>query len=115
MRSQITKKATLRRKSETRAGSVSTRIGRPSGLSPGDKLDVMTLADVATYLHCHYSTAFRLLHSGGLRGFSLGSDWRFFRSEIDKWIAQRQVTPSEKAMGKPDGRGRKRTAKPRNL
>jgi excisionase family DNA binding protein len=80
------------------------RKGAPSGLSPQEKSEVMTLRDVATYLECHYTTVFRLLKAGDLAGFRLGSDWRFLRSDIDKWIAERQVRPY--APGKSGSRGR---------
>ncbi len=55
----------------------------------------MTLNEVATYLRCHPSTVSRLLKAGGLPAFRLGGDWRFLRSEIDKWIAGGQVEPPE--------------------
>jgi excisionase family DNA binding protein len=77
-------------------GSVSPGKDRPTGLSPAAKSEVMTLQQVADYLKCHYSTAFRLLRRGELPGFRLcgsGSDWRFLRSEIDNWIVQRQGQP----------------------
>jgi excisionase family DNA binding protein len=95
-------------------GPVTPRASTPTRSTQVDESKMMTLAEVAKYLHCHYSTAFRLVHSGGLPGFTLGSDWRFLRSEVDKWIAQRQVTPAEKATAKPDRRGRKRKSKPRS-
>ena len=47
---------------------------------------VMTLPEVAKYLHCHYSTVYRLLNKGKIPTFRVGSDWRFLRSKIDAWI-----------------------------
>jgi len=60
--------------------------------------EVMTLQQVAKYLNCHYSTAFRLVHSGTLPAFRLGGDWRFRRSDIEKWIADRQVQAARKSV-----------------
>ena len=79
--------------------------GVPSRSSPQQKSDVMTLSEVAAYLNCHPSTVYRLLEGGELPAFRLGGDWRFLRSEVDKWIAARQVQPH--APAKPSGKKRK--------
>jgi excisionase family DNA binding protein len=75
------------------------RQAAPSRLSPQENSEVMTLQQVADYLSCHYTTAYKLVRRGELPSFRLGvgriSDWRFLRSEVDKWTAQRQVTPVE--------------------
>jgi len=59
----------------------------PSGLSPDAESEVMTVRGVAQYLHCHYSTIYRLVEHRQLPGFRLGGNWRFLRSDIEKWIA----------------------------
>jgi len=57
--------------------------------------ELITLYGVADYLNCHPSTVSRLLISGKLRGFHLGSgvrsDWRIFRSDPERWIQQHQA------------------------
>ena len=53
---------------------------------PGPESDIMTLHEVADYLHCHYTTIFRLVHAGELPGFRLGGSWRFRRAQIDEWM-----------------------------
>ena len=60
----------------------------PSGLSPNAESDIMTLRQVADYLHCAYSTACRLVRQGEIPGFKVGGGWRFMKSEIDRWIAK---------------------------
>ena len=70
---------------------VQQNIGRratPSALSPGAESDVMTIRDLAEYLHCHYNTAFRLARQGAIPSFRLGGNWRFLRSQVDEWIAK---------------------------
>jgi excisionase family DNA binding protein len=52
--------------------------------------DIMSLHEVTEYLGCSKFTVHRLLRRSEFPGFRLGSDWRFRRSDIDKWIAQRQ-------------------------
>jgi excisionase family DNA binding protein len=51
---------------------------------------VMTVEDVAAYLQVHPSTLYRLLKSGAIPAFKIGSDWRFNRETIDRWIELRE-------------------------
>jgi excisionase family DNA binding protein len=46
--------------------------------------EVMTVPEVAQYLHCHPSTIYRLLKRGELPAFKVGSDWRFKAEEIER-------------------------------
>jgi excisionase family DNA binding protein len=57
--------------------------------------DIMTAQEVADYLHCHYYTVYRMVRRGTLPVFRLGGDYRFRRSDIDQWIAQRSVSAGE--------------------
>jgi len=73
---------------------------------------MMTVREVALYLKCHSSTIYRLIKAGDLPRFRLGGDWRFLRSEVDKWIAEMQARPY--APRRHGGRGRgKRSPKPK--
>ena len=58
----------------------------PSGNGNGDT--VWTVPQLASYLQCHPSTVYRLLGRGELPAFRLGSDWRFLKSNIDRWVAK---------------------------
>jgi excisionase family DNA binding protein len=62
--------------------------------NPGQKA-VMNLQEVADYLHCHYSTVYRLIRRGRLPVFRLGRDYRFLRSEIDNWIVKATMAESK--------------------
>jgi excisionase family DNA binding protein len=72
------------------------RTSAPAKPAPAE--EIMTVGSLARYLHCHQVTIYRLVKerkipafklSGGLRSHS---DWRFFRSAIDEWIEQHEVT-----------------------
>jgi excisionase family DNA binding protein len=69
----------------------------------------MTVQDLAEYLHCHYSTVYRLIRQREIPGFELGGSWRFLKSAVDEWIAKGGGQPSGRAPAKTgDGRrGRK--------
>lgn len=96
--------------------------GRPRGKKPTPPVDVdesavMTLQGVADYLHCHYSTAWRLVSHGDIPSFRLGGlgSWRFLKSDVDKWIAKGGgQRPSEELAVKPEGGAPKRKPRPRS-
>ena len=49
---------------------------------------VLTLEDVAEYLHVHPSTVYRLLKNRSIPAFKVGSDWRFNQESLDRWIQE---------------------------
>ncbi|MBV8892805.1 MAG: helix-turn-helix domain-containing protein [Acidobacteria bacterium] len=58
-----------------------------------DNAAVMTVKEVAEYLHVHPSTVYRLLKTSRLPAFKVGSDWRFNVEEIDRWRRHRETEP----------------------
>ena len=51
------------------------------------KSRVLTVKEVASYLHLHPSTIHRMLRKNQLPAFRVGSDWRFTVDAIDKLCA----------------------------
>ncbi len=51
---------------------------------------VLTVVEVAEYLHVHPSTIYRLLRRQEIPAFRVGSDWRFNRESIDAWRTARE-------------------------
>ena len=47
---------------------------------------VLTLEEVADFLHVHPSTVYRLLKKRGIPAFKMGSDWRFNQESIEQWV-----------------------------
>jgi len=47
--------------------------------------EILTVKDLASYMHCHQSTIYRLAKHGEIPGFRLGGAWRFRISDIDRW------------------------------
>jgi excisionase family DNA binding protein len=76
-------------------------------LSPGDQSKVMTIAEVADYLNCHYGTVYRLVRGGELPAFRLGGSWRFLRSDLEQWIAGRTSGASVEKERESEPPGRK--------
>ena len=54
-------------------------------------IDIMTTAEVARYLQIHLTTVYKLVRNGQIPAFKIGSDYRFDRDAIEKWMADRQV------------------------
>jgi excisionase family DNA binding protein len=61
--------------------------------SLSDISPVLTVRDLSNYLRVHPSTVYRLLKTGQLPAFKVGSDWRFNVEEIDRWCVERQKKP----------------------
>jgi excisionase family DNA binding protein len=63
------------------------RENRIEGQTP-----VLTVGEVAKYLHVHPTTIYRLLKMRKLPGFRVGSDWRFNLETIEAWMQQQMPT-----------------------
>jgi excisionase family DNA binding protein len=61
--------------------------------SLSDITPVLTVRDLSNYLRIHPSTVYRLLKTGQLPAFKVGSDWRFNVEEIDRWRVDREKNP----------------------
>ena len=80
--------------------------GRPPKAKPKGKTqsepitafggEIMTVQEVAYYMHCHYETIYHLARQGVLPVFKLGDHYRFRRADIKKWISQQRVSASGK-------------------
>ena len=51
---------------------------------------VMTVSEVAAYLRISRITAYRMVRSGKLPAFRIGSDWRFTVEAIDRWRTEKE-------------------------
>ena len=58
-----------------------------------DIAPVLTVKELSNYLRVHPSTIYRLLKTGQLPAFKIGSDWRFNIEEITRWRAAHEFTP----------------------
>jgi excisionase family DNA binding protein len=52
---------------------------------------VLTVKEVANYLHVSRHTIFRLLKRHELPAFKIGTDWRFNVEQIDGWRAEQEI------------------------
>lgn len=47
---------------------------------------IMNVHEVAQYLGVHPTTIYRMLSRKLIPAFKLGSDWRFSKKELERWI-----------------------------
>jgi excisionase family DNA binding protein len=62
---------------------------------------VLTVGEVADYLHVHQSTIYRMLRRSQLPAFRVGSDWRFDLETIDRWRLGAESRSSRTKMYEP--------------
>jgi excisionase family DNA binding protein len=66
-----------------------TRVGRVTEEEIENmRTRLLTLREVANYLHVHTGTVYRLVKKGQLRGLRVGRDFRFDIRVVDDWIGK---------------------------
>lgn len=60
--------------------------------------EVMTIRELAAYMRVHATTLYRLVRQGQIPSFKIGSEWRFLKSEIDRY-ARGEWQPQVKTEG----------------
>jgi excisionase family DNA binding protein len=58
---------------------------------PATPRQIMTVTEVAEYFQLHRITVYKLVRNGRIPFFKIGSDYRFRRDEIEKWMTDRQL------------------------
>ncbi len=53
--------------------------------------EILTTKEVADYLHIHPLTVHRYAREGKIPAFKIGTDWRFHKKYLDKWIRQKLI------------------------
>ena len=73
--------------------------------SGGDESEVMTLGEVAEYLHLAERTVLRMAQRGEIPAAKVANQWRFMRSLVRDWLAAKMQVPVLEAAGRPVGWG----------
>jgi excisionase family DNA binding protein len=60
---------------------------------PVGSADVLTLAEAAAYLRVSEDDVVNLVHTQGLAGRQIGTEWRFLKSQLQSWLS----TPLQKS------------------
>jgi excisionase family DNA binding protein len=51
--------------------------------------EIMTAKEVAEYLNIHPLTVHKLAREGKIPAFKIGTDWRFHKKYIERWIKEK--------------------------
>jgi excisionase family DNA binding protein len=55
--------------------------------------DILNVPEAASYLRVHEETIRRLSRSGEIPCFKVGSEWRFHKSDLDRWSREQVPKP----------------------
>ena len=53
--------------------------------------EILTTKEVAEYLNIHPFTVHRYAREGKIPAFKIGTDWRFHKKYLEKWIKQKLI------------------------
>jgi excisionase family DNA binding protein len=54
-----------------------------------DDHNILTVKEICEILRIHPSTVYKLIRQGKIPGFRIGSEWRFRKDVIMRWMDQR--------------------------
>lgn len=66
---------------------------------PKDK-EILTTKEVAEYLNIHPLTVHRYAREGRIPAFKIGTDWRFHKKYLEKWIKEKLIYNLQSKEGK---------------
>jgi excisionase family DNA binding protein len=53
--------------------------------------EVLTVKEVSNLLRIHRSTVYRLIRQGKIPSFQIGTDWRFLKHRLVRWMADQSM------------------------
>jgi excisionase family DNA binding protein len=53
--------------------------------------DILTVKEICDLLQVHQSTVYKLVRQGKIPSFRIGSDWRFRRDVIERWMTEQSM------------------------
>jgi len=53
--------------------------------------EILTTKEVAEYLNIHPLTVHKYAREGKIPAFKIGTDWRFHKKHIERWIKEKSV------------------------
>jgi excisionase family DNA binding protein len=57
--------------------------------------EILTAKEVAEYLSIHPLTVHKYAREGKIPAFKIGTDWRFHKKHIERWIKEKSVYKPE--------------------
>ena len=66
-------------------------ISEKEGRVMADDQEVLTIKDVCDLLQVHQATLYKMVKQGKIPAFRIGSDWRFRKDAIMRWMAEKSM------------------------
>ena len=57
--------------------------------------EILTVKEVCELLQVHQSTVYKLIKEGRFPAFRIGSDWRFLKDRIMRWMVEQTTGGSQ--------------------
>jgi excisionase family DNA binding protein len=70
-------------------------ISKRKALSPMADDDILTVKEICDLLQVHPSTLYKLIREGKIPSFRIGSEWRFRKDVIGRWMAEESIYSSQ--------------------
>ena len=77
------------------SGLFPSAISKRKALSSMADDDILTLKEICDLLRVHPSTVYKLVREGRIPSFRIGSEWRFRKDVILRWIAEKSLNSSQ--------------------
>jgi excisionase family DNA binding protein len=53
--------------------------------------EVLTVKEICDLLQVHQTTVYKLVRQGRIPSFQIGTDWRFRKDLIERWMAEQTM------------------------
>ena len=65
-----------------------------------DDPDILTVKEICELLRLHPATVYKLVKQGKIPSFRIGSEWRFRKDVMMRWMAQRSTHPRSESQNR---------------
>ena len=71
--------------------------------------ETLTIKQLCDLLHVHQATIYKMVKQGKIPSFRIGSEWRFRRDSIERWMADKTEAIEMSEVGDPHSKSAPRT------
>ena len=57
--------------------------------------EILTVREICDLLQVHQSTIYKLVRQGKIPSFRVGTDWRFRKDLIERWMAEKSMSAGQ--------------------
>ena len=53
--------------------------------------EILTVKEISELLKVHQGTVYKMVREGRIPAFKIGSDWRFQKDQVVRWMAEQTI------------------------